>query len=275
MYNAIMDFVRDNPTYDVVFFTDSDAYIFMCETQDPVVNVAYQTLQHGAARADVWRLAVIIRYGGVYFDIDCGSKVALDSFVSANASVVSGVGKDKDFHQWALLYTAAHPFLRAALDAVVHNVLLTALEQKGVRTVDLTGPPVFNKALCAVASSFGCGCIRELTNCREPLIGIVQVLEGDHLNENIVFKSGDALKGLQQSGYVHYRFADKNASSMFASFSNVQCAGVSDATAEGQEDQVHLLGTKLSELQIGTTPSTAELTLENFILSITKNESAT
>jgi mannosyltransferase OCH1-like enzyme len=59
-----------------------------------------QVIQAPAAKADIWRLAVILRYGGVYADSDVKALHPFRERVWANASVVSGMGSGKDLHQW-------------------------------------------------------------------------------------------------------------------------------------------------------------------------------
>ena len=53
-----------------------------------------------AAKADVWRLAIILRYGGIYVDSDVKALHPFREYLWPNASVASGIGANKDFHQW-------------------------------------------------------------------------------------------------------------------------------------------------------------------------------
>ena len=62
-----------------------------------------QVLQPAAAKADIWRLAVILRYGGIYVDSDVKALRPFRERVWANASVVSGIGGQRDLHQWCVL----------------------------------------------------------------------------------------------------------------------------------------------------------------------------
>jgi hypothetical protein len=59
-------------------------------------------MQPAAAKADIWRLAVILRYGGVYVDSDVKALRPFRERVWANASVVSGIGGQRDLHQWCV-----------------------------------------------------------------------------------------------------------------------------------------------------------------------------
>ncbi len=62
-----------------------------------------QVLVPKAAKADVWRLAVILRYGGIYADSDVKALHPFREYLWPNASVASGIGANKDFHQWCEL----------------------------------------------------------------------------------------------------------------------------------------------------------------------------
>ena len=54
----------------MVFFTDEDIDRFVCENFPANVSAPLSSLRAGAARADLWRLLVMQRYGGVYIDFD-------------------------------------------------------------------------------------------------------------------------------------------------------------------------------------------------------------
>ena len=61
-----------------------------------------QVLVPKAGKADIWRLAIIYRYGGIYADSDVKALYAFRSYIWPNASVVTGLGSKKDFHQWCV-----------------------------------------------------------------------------------------------------------------------------------------------------------------------------
>ena len=63
-------------------------------------SVDTQVLIPKAGKADIWRLAIIYQYGGIYVDSDVKALYAFREYVWPNASVVSGLGSRKDFHQW-------------------------------------------------------------------------------------------------------------------------------------------------------------------------------
>lgn len=51
---------------------------FLCRfTPTYGTMVAYDVLKFGACRADIWRLVIVERYGGIYIDSDSGCDAVL------------------------------------------------------------------------------------------------------------------------------------------------------------------------------------------------------
>ncbi len=64
-----------NPNWKFNLMTDDDVIQWFENTQDDIVQIAYKSYKLinpkiGAARADIWRYAIIWYYGGIYLDID-------------------------------------------------------------------------------------------------------------------------------------------------------------------------------------------------------------
>lgn len=200
-YRSIMSFIRDNPEYEYYMFDDQAALDFMC-TFYADHSLIYQQVVPGAVQADLWRLAVIYRYGGVYFDTDSQSKVPLRSIIWQNASVVSGIGSLGDFHQWALIYRQRHPIVKAALKTALRRLKDLHARKSGGNMVSVTGPGALHTAVKEVFQSANCIMysrpnlryepnttlqIRQSTQCRRTM-GTMQVYVADFLGENVHFK---------------------------------------------------------------------------------------
>lgn len=166
---AMTAWIHDNPEYEYYMFDDQDAMDFMCSfhatgrcmhtcTTNSTERSAcagcslhmpacstgaalvYQLLAPGAAKADLWRLAIMQRYGGVYMDADTRPQAPLRSFIWPDASMVSGWGAESDFHQWGLIYAPGHPIIETALRSTVQRVLDVYQQRKAAPTPWLTGP---------------------------------------------------------------------------------------------------------------------------------------
>ena len=244
-FQCVMSFIRDNPEYEYYLIDDSASWNFI-RTYHPEYAPLFEKVIPGAMRADILRLALIARYGGVYFDSDSCSAAPLRQFVWSNASVVSGVGSLGDFHQWALLYQANHIFVRNALKFAFFR--LNALyKQKVAGSVSYTtGPGAFHAAMKEVFLTHNCSIpmhVRKHTDPTDVLrylpnhycsreVGVMQVFAGDHLGGNVVFKNVQAEHEMR-SFSVHYSHSQRQFSTLFRAD---QSSAVSASVKIGERD---------------------------------------
>ena len=64
---------RTNPSYTFILHDDKDQRLLMQELGGDFL-AAYEALSIGVARADVWRLAVLYKHGGIYLDWKSGTE---------------------------------------------------------------------------------------------------------------------------------------------------------------------------------------------------------
>jgi Glycosyltransferase sugar-binding region containing DXD motif len=70
------------------FYNDDAAATFLTQHFPPAVLQAYQVLQPGAFKADLFRYCVLLIYGGVYADVDIQLESALDISIPPDAAFV-------------------------------------------------------------------------------------------------------------------------------------------------------------------------------------------
>ena len=68
--DAIKILRKKNPDFEYRFFDNDDCYNYMKKYFNKNVLKAYNKIYPGAGKADIWRLAVILREGGIYIDVD-------------------------------------------------------------------------------------------------------------------------------------------------------------------------------------------------------------
>ena len=151
-----------NPDYDYWFFSDDDRDYFMNQIManefDGKLFRAYNLLSdsNGAAKSDLWRYAVLWKYGGIYFDFDAVCFVPMDEIIhSANASFVlsscdskiyelmkhhlKSYGESKEVMlewladddrdhrikpiQWAFMSAPKHPMLTTTIKTIAGRIL--------------------------------------------------------------------------------------------------------------------------------------------------------
>jgi mannosyltransferase OCH1-like enzyme len=148
MFAAANSYVTQNPDYDY-FFYDDDDIVAVLEAYDcsglaftkEELRKAYEAMNTGAGKADLFRYVIVYQEGGCYFDIDTVCLKPLDTFLDEEDELVSGIGDRGDLHQWGMIYAQRHPFVKKALENSVYNILNRRFVA-GYRNLEgLTGPP--------------------------------------------------------------------------------------------------------------------------------------
>lgn len=136
---------RMNPAYEYVFYDDEGIIRFLTEAYEPEVYQLYSKLTIGAAKADFFRYAVLLKNGGVYVDIDSRVTGKLDKWVLP--SDVAVITKEKNpgmYVQWALIFDKEHSFLKKTMEKVLDNIRTNRFPNSVHKT---TGPSVFSEAI--------------------------------------------------------------------------------------------------------------------------------
>lgn len=138
---------RRNPEYKYEFYDDQRIEDFLKNEFDQDIYSAYKRINIGAAKADVFRLAVLYKYGGVYLDIDSLILNKIDDFLEDDDSALISLEGNLNFYiQYALFYKAGHPFLKKALEMVVDNIKTNRFHNDVHK---MTGPATYTAAIKA------------------------------------------------------------------------------------------------------------------------------
>ncbi len=141
----INKFRKKNPDYKYEFYDDERVEDFFYQEFEPHVFLSYKKLNIGAAKADMFRYAVLYKRGGIYLDIDSSINDKLNSFINPDdKAIITFEGHPGFYAQWALIYEAGHPFLKKTLDKIVENISLNKYPNDVHR---MTGPSVYTEAI--------------------------------------------------------------------------------------------------------------------------------
>ena len=111
-----------NPEYEYHFYDNHDRITLIKNNFDESVFNAYQQLNNGAMKADLFRYCVIYIHGGVYTDIDQVCLKPLAQIIPADADIVTGVAVNTP-HQSFMMYSPKCPILKLAIDQSVTRIL--------------------------------------------------------------------------------------------------------------------------------------------------------
>ncbi len=195
-YN-IQEVIKNNPDWMIHLINDTEMYRFMNLTfaNTSLLWAFYQI--HPllmAGRADIWRMAVLWRYGGVYLDADSALRKPLSQTLHGEDRMVLAAERNvyhNPFHpneslseviatnhfgkyilvQWCMVSEPYHPILTRFLEYVVHAVRQQFMKKIFFKD-DITGP---SRLLCTTG----------------PRMFSTAVYEEIRVNPDVSFRNGD------------------------------------------------------------------------------------
>jgi inositol phosphorylceramide mannosyltransferase catalytic subunit len=124
---------KNNPEFNYYFHDNKQRRLYLENNPefDSRVLEAYDKIKPGAGKADIWRLAVILKEGGIYIDVD---KILINNgkpfidIISENDELIHGRG----WHIWGndapsvnstICARANHPVIEMAFNSVIDSIL--------------------------------------------------------------------------------------------------------------------------------------------------------
>lgn len=141
----ISRFRKKNREFRYEFYDDERIESFLREAYDEETFGLYKQLNIGAAKADFFRYAILLKKGGVYLDIDSSIKGRLNDFILPDdVAIISDEGNPDLFVQWALVFEANHPFLQKTMELMSDNIRTNKYPHD---VHQMTGPSVYSAAI--------------------------------------------------------------------------------------------------------------------------------
>jgi mannosyltransferase OCH1-like enzyme len=132
-----------SPTYSYRFMGTAERARFINEQFPGRIAEAYAKLQIGAAQADLWRLLVLYRSGGVYLDIDAHVAWPLGLAIDPGLDELYILHRGGTLSNYFIASVPDNPNLALAIDAVLKNI-----DNPTTNNIfELTGPAVLQEAL--------------------------------------------------------------------------------------------------------------------------------
>jgi mannosyltransferase OCH1-like enzyme len=153
-------------------YDHGDIVEFIRSAYGPEVLRYYEKIneKYGAARADLFRYLLMYKCGGVYLDIKASVESSLDDYLLPDDEYLLCRWRNKsgeeferwgvhsrlrkaggsEFQQWHIIAAPGHPFLRAVIEKVLHNIdnYNPVLHQTGrAGVLGVTGPIAYTLAI--------------------------------------------------------------------------------------------------------------------------------
>lgn len=138
LFNRLLAF-----DYEYRFMVTEDREKFIKDNYSTEIFNSYSRIQIGAAQADLWRILVLYKHGGVYMDIDAHLVWPLRSIIKAEQTELYIVIKKGEISNYFIASKKGNDNLNKIL-----NIILKNIEENTIKNVYiLTGPGVFNRVL--------------------------------------------------------------------------------------------------------------------------------
>ncbi len=126
------------PTHEHRYCNDDVCAEFIRTHFPGAIHEAYSRLQIGAARADFWRVLVLLKEGGVYMDIDAALCWSPESLFADGRTELLIRNDDGRITNYFMASAAGNPLMQEIAD----RILLNIQENKLASVYDMTGPTV-------------------------------------------------------------------------------------------------------------------------------------
>lgn len=153
--------VVQNPTWIVKFYNDDECLQFV-RAYFPEYLEAYEGLPKNIERVDFFRYMVVLKYGGIYADLDTECRVPLEKVIRSKDKLVVGwemefktddetvrrsYARRRQILQWVFAATPNHPAMRAICNQIAKNYALKFSELPDRDTLERTGPGLFTDVI--------------------------------------------------------------------------------------------------------------------------------
>ena len=116
----IKSFIDLNPDYEWLFMDDARCDQFIKDNFNQQFYTMYKSLPYGVMKADVWRVAVVYVYGGVYVDTDCECVKPISTWLKPTYSLIVGEEMDNgDLYNCIFAAEPRHPALLNVLNTFI------------------------------------------------------------------------------------------------------------------------------------------------------------
>lgn len=139
LYNRLMSL-----DWDYHYVSTEDRLEFIENNATPEQVSAFKRLTVGAAQADIWRILVLNKLGGVYMDIDAHAVWPLSKIIKPEDQQII-LSRKHDYTNYFIASAPESQLLTDILDKAISNIDSNNEKQESV--YGLTGPGVMNEVI--------------------------------------------------------------------------------------------------------------------------------
>jgi mannosyltransferase OCH1-like enzyme len=133
LFNRLM-----TPTFEHRFYDDEACDAFVGKNYPGEVSDSYRLLQIGAAKADLWRVLVILKEGGIYLDLDAAFSWPPELFLGKDQAELFVLDRNGSLTNFCFAAEPGNEVFADIRDRIVKNIRANTLRS----VYDMTGPTV-------------------------------------------------------------------------------------------------------------------------------------
>lgn len=149
MINAMNSWKNLNPDYEHRYYDDNDVMNYVNNFDCTGFNfdknkllTAFNKINSGAGKADIFRYLIMYNIGGVYADADTVCLKSITNNINPqNYTFVTGNDRYRYIHQWFFLCTPKHPIIKETLEnsikCVITNNPIPTFKNSNVKNIQL------------------------------------------------------------------------------------------------------------------------------------------
>ena len=143
-YNCHMSWKNKNPEWELRYSNDNDLENFFKNEFNGKYYKSFSKLPLGVMKADYWRYAIILKYGGIYTDLDTECIVPIKFWKNINnKNIIIGLENYTHICQWTFGAVPNHPFMNFLIE-IIHNKIMKGIDFSSEHFVHYTtGPGIF------------------------------------------------------------------------------------------------------------------------------------
>ena len=119
--NYMTDFLEKNQDFTYEFYDDDRCESFIKKNFDDRTLSAFQKLNKGAAKADLWRYCIMYKNGGVYLDLDSSIHINLDEIINKYDNYIL-YDSNYNLVQWIMMYSPNNAILKKTIEMSVDRI---------------------------------------------------------------------------------------------------------------------------------------------------------
>jgi hypothetical protein len=127
LQNIVDTWKINNPDYEYFLYDNDNCRNFIVENFSIDVINAYDKINTGAFKSDLWRYCILYKYGGFYADIDTLCLGKIDDFINESTDYIIPIDLNVDNEKYCLFNAfigtvPKNPILLECIAQIVHNV---------------------------------------------------------------------------------------------------------------------------------------------------------